>query len=156
MHCPELQNSVCESLAEAFILFLSNGFCLIIWVRTKERVDETCCHQESSAEKAVFTALGVSMDTTPLGLQALLTVSAVYFHQLMIHLEGLLLITWQRNKHHLCLPWSQNSVRIDLSLLISTKENWIAQNILNRTIQNAEVKASVQTKEQLKGVSNFN
>lgn len=66
--------------------------------------------------------------------------SKVYIHQLMIHLEGSLLITQQRNKHHLCLPWSQNLVRIDLSLLISTKENWIVQNVLNRAIQNAEVK----------------
>lgn len=66
--------------------------------------------------------------------------SRVYIHQLMIHLEGSLLITQQRNKHHLCLPWPQNSVRIDLSLLISTKEHWIVQNVLNRAIQNAEVK----------------
>lgn len=69
---------MCESLAEAFILFLSNGFCLIIWVFTKGRVDETCCHQESSAEKALLTALGESMDTPPLGLQALLPVLAEF------------------------------------------------------------------------------
>lgn len=41
-------------------------------------MDETCCHQESSAEKALLTALGESMDTPPLSLQALLPVLAEF------------------------------------------------------------------------------
>lgn len=53
-------------------------------------------------QKSLFTALGESVDTTALGLQALVPVLAEFIF--IIHLKGLLLITQQRNKHCLCQP----------------------------------------------------
>lgn len=79
--------------------------------------------------------------------------NGVYINQLVIHLGGLLLITWHRNKHCLSLP----------VMITKPGENWFESfylyqeaNSTNRAVQNATVKVSIQIKEQQKGISIIN
>lgn len=73
VYCPEWQNVICESMTSTFILFLSGGLWSFGCTQRGGWV-KTCCHLESSAEKAFLAALAESMDMKTLGLQAVIPV----------------------------------------------------------------------------------
>lgn len=78
----------------------------------------------------------------------------VYIHQLLIHFEDFLLITWHRNKHHLSVPdmITKHSENWFESSFESSKRNLIVESFLNRTVQNVGVKISIKTKEMQKAI----
>lgn len=89
---------------------------------------KTCCHWESSAEKAFLASLAESMDTTPLGLQAVLPVFT----------EFMFISSWFTLKAYFWLPNTEIS---SLSVLVMTTKpsenrfvsSYIHQGEFNRT-----------------------
>lgn len=118
----EWQNTICGSLANAFILFFSSGFCLIIWVDIRGREDENLLSQEEFCRKSLSDSLHWIYGHNAARFTGCApNLNRVYIHQLVIHLEVLLLITWHRNKHCFSVP----------ATITKPSENWFESSYLH-------------------------
>lgn len=132
----------------------SGKFCLTIWVQREEK-KKTYSHLKNPASKSFYHSCSwISGHNNMQFVDCTPSFNRVYIHQLVIHLQCFLLITWHRNKHFFSVP----------AMITKPSENWSESSFLNQREFNSTefseryytkcwVKISIEIKEPQKYIS---